>query len=279
MSSPIVILGGRGMLGTDLVNSCQNAGLPVEVFDLPEFDITNTDMLTEAVSKASVVINCAAYTNVDGAESQSQLAYKINAEAVGNLGELAKKMGKWVLHISTDFVFDGRNDRLYVETDEPNPISVYGSSKLEGEKLLSRSGCEHCIIRVQWTYGRGGSNFVTKLISRAKETAAVKVVDDQIGSPTATIEVARMICELIEEKPLGLYHFAAAGYVSRFDMAKFVFENLNMNIDLAACKTSDFDSPAQRPLNSRFNCGKIRALLSEDIKQWQVPLKSFLETL
>jgi dTDP-4-dehydrorhamnose reductase len=280
MPEPLIaILGGRGMLGTDLARSCRNRGFNIEVFDLPDFDITNTDQLATALSKAEIIINCAAYTNVDKAESETESAYKINAEAVGNLGRLAKKTGKWVLHISTDFVFDGQKDSPYFETDATNPINAYGKSKLAGEELLIQSGCRNCIIRIEWTYGAAGNNFVSKLISRSKQQNTIKVVDDQIGSPTATTEVARMICELLAKRPEGLFHFAADGYVSRFDMAKFIFDNLNISLDLQPCKSSDFVSPAQRPLNSRFDCGKIRSLLGEDIEPWQRSLKKFLENL
>ena len=275
----VAILGGKGMLGTDLVKHCRKEGYKVAVFDLPEFDITNTAQLEQAVEQAGTVINCAAYTNVDKAESESGLAYKVNAQAVGELAALAEKMQKWVLHISTDFVFDGTSGRPYVETDTANPINVYGKSKLAGEQLLAESGCEYCIIRVQWTYGRAGVNFITKLVARARQDKNIKVVNDQIGSPTATTEVAKTICQLLPQRPRGLFHFAASGYVSRFDMAKFIFENRDIPVNLINCKSSDFHSAAARPLNSRFNCGKIQALLEEPIKSWQGPLKLFLEQL
>src|SRR3972149_6421964 len=132
----IAVLGGRGMLGSDLTKLLKQRGCVVNVFDLPEFDITNPAHLRIAVNSADTIVNCAAYTDVDGAESHSELAYAVNAEAPGRLGALARDMGKWVLHISTDFVFDGLLDRPYIETDKPNPINVYGKSKLAGEKLL-----------------------------------------------------------------------------------------------------------------------------------------------
>lgn len=275
----VTILGGRGMLGTDLVSTCRKRGFDPIILDLPKFDITNTDHVQQAVAEAEIIVNCAAYTNVDGAEIQSDLAYKINAKAVGRLGAVARDTGKWVLHVSTDFVFDGSGDRPYVETDRPNPINTYGKTKLAGEQLLADSGCEHCIVRVQWTYGRAGSNFVTKLTERAKSQKELKVVDDQTGSPTATIETAKAICDLLQKKPSGVYHFASAGYVSRFGMAEFILDKLSMDVNLLPCKTSDFPSPATRPLNSRFDCSKITRLLDEPIKLWQAPLELFLRQL
>jgi len=275
----IAILGGKGMLGTDLAGICKQQGFDVKVFDLPEFDITNSQQLKEAVGAADVIVNCAAYTNVDGAESEAELAYQVNAEAVGRLGAIAKDADKWLLHISTDFVFDGRLNRPYVETDIPNPINAYGKTKLAGERLLGESGCRHCIIRLEWTYGFAGNNFVTKIIRRAKADKTLKVVDDQVGSPTATIEVAKVICKLLPKKPDGIFHFASAGYVSRYEMAKFIFDKLSMDVNLLPCKTGDFVSAAERPLNSRFDCSKIKNLLHEQIEPWRVPLEHFLRKL
>jgi dTDP-4-dehydrorhamnose reductase len=275
----IAILGGRGMLGSDLVLACRRHGLDPIVFDLPELDITNVDHLQHAVSSAEVIVNCAAYTNVDGAESEAELAYRVNAEAVGRLGTVARDAGKWVLHISTDFVFNGLAERPYVETDPPNPINTYGKTKLAGEQLLTQSCCRHCIMRVEWTYGFAGNNFVTKLIRRAEAGQTLKVVDDQTGSPTATTEAAKAICTLLRKKPDGIFHFASAGYATRFEMAKFILEKLSIDVEPLACKTSDFPSPAARPLNSRFDCSRITGLLDEPVERWQVPLERFLRQL
>jgi len=274
--STIAILGGRGMLGTDLTKICGQQGFNVEVFDLPEFDITNLQQLKEALNAAKTIVNCAAYTNVDGAESEAELAHQVNAAAVGRLGALVREADGWLLHISTDFVFDGRLNRPYVETDTPNPINEYGRTKLAAEQLLGQSGCRHCILRVEWTYGSAGNNFVTKLIQRAKVDKTLKVVDDQIGSPTATTEVARVICKLLRDRPQGILHFASAGYVSRYEMAEFIFDKLSIDVNLLPCKTADFTGVAARPLNSRFDCSKIKALLDESIEPWQGPLERFL---
>ncbi len=277
----IVLLGGRGMLGTDLESALRQAGFGVEVFDLPDFDITDSKQLAGAAGRSDVIINCAAYTNVDGAESQAESAYEVNAGAVGRLGDLSQASDSYVVHISTDFVFDGRKSGPYAEQDAPNPLGVYGRTKHQGEELLEAGGCRHCIIRVQWTYGAAGNNFVSKMIELSKTRKQLKVVDDQIGSPTATTEVAGAVCELLsrDNPPEGLYHFAAAGQVSRYDQARFIFEKLGVDIDIKPCKTSDYASAAERPLNSRFNCEKIQGLLSEPIRDWQGPLEEFLERL
>jgi dTDP-4-dehydrorhamnose reductase len=275
----VAILGGRGMLGSDLAVACTRCGFDVQARDLPEFDILNSRQVREAIAAADAVIDCAAYTNVDGAESQRELAHRVNGEAVGQLGRLAAERGKWVLHFSTDFVFDGELDRPYVETDSPNPINEYGRSKMAGERLLEQSGCSYCIVRLEWTYGTHGNNFVTKIVERARASGQLKVVNDQIGSPTATTEVAAAVCGLLERRVEGLFHFANSGYASRFDVAKFITERLSLDTEVLPCRSSDYQSPARRPLNSRFDCTKIQALLGEPIKPWQEPLASFLRRL
>lgn len=275
----VALLGGRGMLGAEVAAACTRRGGTVRVYDLPEFDITNADHLRQAVEDADIIINCSAYTNVDGAQSQAELAQRVNGDAVGRLGQLACASGKWVLHFSTDFVFDGGLDRPYVETDRPNPINEYGKSKLAGEVLLRESGGAHCLVRLEWIYGRHGRNFITKLVERARTTKSFSVVSDQVGSPTATAEVARAVCDLLEQRAQGLFHFASTGYVSRYDMAAFVFARLGLEVELKPCRTSDYPAPAARPLNSRFNCRKIEALLREPIAPWQRPLEQFLREL
>ncbi len=277
----VAILGGKGMLGTDLAQVCADRGFEFRIFDLPEFDITDKQQLSDAVDPCDMVVNCAAYTNVDGAESEKELAYKVNCDAVGQLGQLAEKAGKWILHISTDFVFDGNSNEPYIETDKTNPVNEYGRSKLAGEQALIKSGCNYTIMRVEWTYGKAGNNFVKKIITRAGETGKLKVIDDQVGSPTSTKEAAKAICDLIEQKPKPrvLFHFANCGYVSRYEMARFIVEKLGMDVKVTACKSSDFVTPAKRPLNSCFCCDKISQLLHEPIRPWQEPLEEYLRIL
>ncbi len=275
----VIILGGRGMLGTDVAMECQKRGIDYEVFDLPEFDITNEHQLLSVIHPARIIINCAAYTNVEKAETETELAFRVNAEAVGMLAASARKSGAWVLHISTDFVFDGKSDKPYKEKDIPHPINAYGRTKLAGERLLEENHCHHCILRVEWTYGQNGDNFIKKILQKAKTSKEMKVVDDQIGSPTATTEAAKVICDLVHKKTTGIYHFASHGYASRLEVAQFIAKKLNLDVQISPCKTADFPSDATRPLNSRFNCDKIRPLLSGPIKFWQAPLEEFLKIL
>jgi dTDP-4-dehydrorhamnose reductase len=275
----VIILGGNGMLGTDVAAECKSRNINYEVFDLPEFDITNEHQLLSVIHNSKIIVNCAAYTNVEKAETETELAFRVNAEAVGMLATSARKSGAWVLHISTDFVFDGASDKPYAEKDIPHPINAYGRTKLAGERLLVENHCHHCIMRVEWTYGLKGDNFIKKIQQKAKTSKDMKVVDDQIGSPTATTEAAKAICDLIHKKPAGIYHFASQGYTSRLDVARFIAEKLKLDVQMSPCKTTDFPSAAARPLNSRFDCSKIRPLLSGPIKPWQIPLEEFLKLL
>ncbi len=275
----VIILGGKGMLGTDVAAECKRRCMDFEVFDLPEFDITDTHQLLNIIHPAHTIVNCAAYTNVEKAETETELAFRVNAEAVGAIAASARKSGAWVLHISTDFVFDGGSDKPYTEKDIPHPINAYGRTKLAGERLLEENHCHYCIMRVEWTYGTKGDNFIKKFLQKAKANREMNVVDDQVGSPTATTEAAKAVCDLIHKKPMGIHHFASQGYISRFDVAQFIIEQLALDVRLTPCKTSDYPSAAARPLNSKFDCSKIRPLLSGPIKPWQNPLEEFLKQL
>lgn len=249
----------------------------IHPLDLPEFNITNSAQVNEALSGADVIINCAAYTNVDGAESEPDLARRVNADAVAGLAELAARTGAWVLHISTDFVFDGQLNRPYREQDEARPLSVYGQTKLEGERALLSSDERHCVVRVSWTFGASGQSFVTKVIQRAREAGRLQVVDDQVGSPTSTLKLAQALCALIPVRPGGLFHLAAQGYTSRFAMAQLILSRLGLDAELSPCKTSDYPTPAARPLNSRFDCSKIQRELGLSMDAWEIPLTQHLE--
>lgn len=277
----IGILGCQGMLGSDLAQYAESHDYTVRYYDLPKFDINNDECLDEIAANCDVIVNCAAYTDVEKAETDTEMANRVNGHAVGRLGRVAKRTGIPLLHISTDFVFDGKKQTPYIETDIPNPVNEYGRSKLLGEKLLMESGCRSCILRIEWTYGQNGGNFITKILSAADRYDQISVVDDQIGSPTYTAEVAKVIVELLSQKtfPIGIYHCAARGYVSRYELAQYLFERIGRTIELIPSKTSDYKTVAQRPLNSRFDCTKLEMLLNRPISQWQEMLGKYLEMI
>ncbi len=279
-SHPLVsILGGRGMLGTDLTRYLEEKGYRVSAWDMPECDITRRDHVEKAIAGAGCVVNCAAFTNVDDAEDAPDAAMAVNAEAVGALGMLAADRHIFVVHISTDFVFDGRGDKAYSELDIPRPLSMYGKSKLEGERALEGTGCDCAILRVQWSYGSAGTNFVFKLLQRAGSGADLKVVNDQVGAPTWTADMAKAIECIIRERSRGLYHFANGGYASRYEVASFILDELGLKNSIEPCSSSEFPMKAERPANSRFNTGKIKSLLDHSIRSWQDALAFFLRSL
>ena len=276
MSESVAILGGRGMLGSDLAKHLRQNGHAVQVWDLPDWDITRADHLERALQGVAVVVNCAAYTNVNKAEEQPAIALAVNATAVGNLGRLAKQQGMFVIHVSTDFVFDGQSDRPYRETDVPAPVNVYGDSKWKGEVALRETGCEHAVLRVEWSYGRQGVSFIAKFLERARVGAELKVVNDQFGAPTWTVDMAQAIERLIRGRHQGLFHFANAGYASRYDVACFIAGRLKLADRVMPCSSGEFPVKARRPANSRFDPAKIQAVLDHPIRSWQAALAEFL---
>ncbi len=272
----VSVLGGRGMLGSELCAQLRALRCDASAFDLPECDITRSGHVAAALAGADAVVNCAAYTNVDRAEDEPEAARAVNATAVGELGRQAAARGLYVLHISTDFVFDGAGDRPYDEACAPAPLCVYGMTKLEGERALAGAGCRHAIVRVQWSYGFNGVNFPVKLIERAAAGGELRVVDDQVGAPTWTRDIARALTELLLRRAEGLYHFANAGYASRYETAVFIAGRLGLSNPVIPCRTADFPVKARRPLNSRFDTRKIRALLCAPMRPWQDALGEFL---
>lgn len=269
---------GKGMLGSEVAKLAA-ADWEVSSYDLPEFDLTDAQQVKELVDSADCIVNCAAYTNVDKAETERELCTAVNATAPGVLGELAAGAGKYIVHISTDFVFGDLTDAPQSEDDPTNPLNIYGAAKLAGDRNLLASGCKCGIIRVQWSYGAKGNNFITKILELAKKIPELKVVEDQTGAPTWTKDMARAIMDFLQNQTQGLYHFAAAGYTTRFEVAKAIVEHFKLNTKLTPCKSSEFPAPAGRPHNSKFDCSKIDKVLSSTRPAWQDSLKLFLNEI
>lgn len=267
------------MLGSDLSKILADAGYDIHVHDLPETDITRSDHLDIALRDVDIAVNCAAFTNVDLAEARPDIARAVNASALANMAELARQRGVFLAHISTDFVFDGQGDRPWLEPDSPHPISVYGRTKFEGEQVLQASGCPHFIMRVQWSYGLAGVNFITKVLERARGGGELKIVNDQIGAPTWTRDMSCALASLINRRCRGIYHFANSGYASRFETAAFILKHMGMNNNLIPCRTDEFPARAARPLNSRFDLSRISRELDEPIRSWQTALAEFLDLI
>jgi dTDP-4-dehydrorhamnose reductase len=274
----IGITGGRGMLGKEISDLLASAGYEIKIFDLPDFDITADSAAEKIAGSSDIIVNCAAYTAVDHAEKEPETARAVNALAPAAIARAAKSADKYLIHISTDFVFGDSGITPLDEETHPNPLSVYGATKLEGEELIAETGCRHAVIRVEWTYGSNGNNFIFKIISLAEKMDTLKVVADQVGSPTPTASAAAAVKCFIEKQPEGIYHFASNGYASRYDVALFIAEQLNLDTKITPCDSSEFPAPAERPLNSRFDCSKIDKVLDFKRPEWQDALSDFIAT-
>lgn len=271
----LLVIGAKGMLGRDLMRV-----LPGDVrgVDIEEIDITSPESVRRLLLtlKPRVVVNCAAYTDVDGCESNAELAMRVNGEGVGNLAAATREIGALLVQLSTDYVFDGTKGTPYLEDDEVNPLSVYGKSKLLGEEM-ARKNPEHLIVRTQWLYGHGGKNFVETMLRLAGERKDIAVVDDQIGSPTWTVDLSLAISELIDNNCRGTYHAANGGTCSWFEFAGAIFDEAVVTMTVRPQTTAELNRPARRPLFSVLDCGKLTHDAGLKLEGWREALKSYME--
>lgn len=280
----IFVAGARGMLASDLIPMLENLG-EVECSSRPDFDITDADQVYKILDTHSpdILINCAAYTAVDKAESDKEMAFEVNEKGPLNLARACSERGTKLVHISTDFVFDGKGNHPYKEDDKVNPIGVYGASKLAGELSIKNTAEEHLIIRTSWLYGKNGNNFVKTIIRLASEREELGIVYDQTGTPTYTKDLAEGIIKLIEAKAFGIYHFSNEGVCSWYDFAHEIIgvaEEMGEKFKLKKLKpilTEDYPSPAKRPAYSVLNKAKYKETTSLEIPHWRDGLKKYLE--
>jgi len=270
----ILVVGANGMLGRDLMTV-----LPGELrgVDIGEIDITSPESVRTVVVtlKPKVVVNVAAYTDVDGCETNRDLAVTVNGHGVGHLARVAADIGAKLVQISTDYVFDGGKGSPYREDDPTGPLSVYGQSKLLGEQN-ARLNPDHLIIRTQWLYGLHGKNFVETMLRLATERTELSVVDDQIGSPTWTMDLARAIRALVEAGARGTYHAANAGFCSWNEFARAIFTEAGVKISVKPMTTTELNRPAPRPLYSTLDCGKLVRDTGFIPQGWREALKTYL---
>lgn len=289
----IVVTGNRGMLGQDLQPRLERAGYHVQGFDLPELDITKSKKVLTCLNttKPDVVINCAAYTAVDKAESEPDFALAVNRDGSANLAETCRRLDIPLLHLSTDYVFDGRAQRPYREDHPANPLSVYGISKWEGEEAIRARLAKYIIVRTSWLYGIHGKNFVKTILRVAKEQKELRVVADQHGCPTWTGDLAKALVAIVWQIPAGssgiqwgTYHFCGSGFTTWYDFAKAIlkharsFENCR-DITVVPITTADYPTPAQRPKWSVLDCSKISRTFNIQTVPWGQSLKAMLGEL
>ena len=268
----ILVTGAKGMLGQDLCPVLEDENFEVIETDIQDLDITDFNQVEEKLTqeKPDIVIHCAGYTNVDLAETDKEKAEKINVLGSENLAKICKKNDITMIYISTDYVFNGEKTESYKPTDEPNPINYYGLTKFKGEQAVKEYCKKYYIVRTSWLYGHHGKNFVETMIS-ISQNPEIKVVDDQTGCPTWTMELCNGIIELInEEAPYGVYHICGSEPTTWYEFAKEVFKLMNLNVNLKPCKTKDFPRPAKRPHFSAMDNDGI-------CRNWKLALKDYLK--
>ncbi len=283
----LLLFGKDGQLGWELQRSLAPIGEIIALdFDSREAcgDFTDLDGIVRTVReiRPDVIVNAAAHTAVDKAESEPELARTINAAAPGMLSVEARKMDAWLIHYSTDYVFDGEGDTPWVETDPTGPLNVYGQSKLEGEAAVRASGCRHLLFRTSWVYGTRGANFAKTILRLARERDALTVIDDQTGAPTGAELLADVsahaIRTVLKQPELGgLYHLAAGGWTTWHGYAAFIIDvarraGMELRVSPDAVRpvpTSDFPLPARRPHNSRLDTTKLRAAFGLNLPHWE----------
>ena len=256
----ILITGANGMLAKAVINQFKDNNELI-LTDVSELDITNETKTNEFVTqiKPEYIINCAAYTAVDKAEEDIELAEKVNALGPKNLAIAAKNNDATLIHISTDYVFNGELDtaKSYIESDEIAPVTVYGKTKANGEKYIVENCDKYYILRTAWLYG-DGNNFVRTMVKLGKEKEEVNVVSDQHGSPTYTVDLARIINQVIEKQlPYGIYHSTNEGFTTWYDFTKKIYELANINCKVNPVTSEEFIRPAKRPKNSKMSKSKL----------------------
>lgn len=268
----VLVTGANGMLGHDLCPMLEDCGYDVVETDVDNLDITDEMQTLKVITeeKPDYVIHCAAYTNVDKAEEDEKTAYLINVKGAENVAKACKASEAVMVYISTDYVFDGTNDKPYTPKDNTNPVSVYGSTKLKGEKAVQKYCDKYYITRTSWLYGHHGKNFVETMISLA-DKPELKVVDDQVGCPTWTVDLSDAIISLIDnDEPYGIYHTCGGGSTSWYGFAKEIFEKTGLNTNLKPCTTEEFPRQAKRPKYSIMdNEGLLR--------DWKQALEEYIE--
>ena len=263
------------MLGRDVVRAAGYVNHDVVALARADLDVTDRRAVRAAVRRAApdAVVNCAAWTDVDGAESDPEGAALLNAEAAGIVAEAAADAGAAIVQPSTDYVFDGEKRRPYVESDRPNPLSVYGATKLAGEHAVAEANSRYFVVRTSWLFGTHGRNFVATMLRLGHEMDEVVVVRDQVGCPTYTGHLADALIRLVEDEDAGLHHIAGGGQCSWFEFAGEIFRQAGVDCHVLSCTTADFPRPARRPAHSVLGTEREYALYLPD---WREGLRGYL---
>jgi dTDP-4-dehydrorhamnose reductase len=288
----VLVTGASGQVGAEVMHALAGRA-EVVGHDRRTLDLAHPEGIAARVVEArpDVIVNCAAYTAVDRAESEVESAHQVNGVAPAVLAEEAKRFGAFLIHFSTDYVFDGGKPSPYVETDPPNPLNAYGATKLEGERAIEASGCAHAILRTSWVYGPHGRNFMLTMLKLAETRDELRIVDDQRGAPTSSTQLARLTRELLElgvdrlRAGSGLYHATAQGSTTWRGFAEAIFAAQSkrhpaMRVPrVHPIATSEYPTPARRPANSVLSCDKLAAAFGVRIPDWRAGLAEAISAL
>ncbi len=279
----ILVVGAKGMLGRGLMEILRSS-LPrdgVVGWDIEEIDIRKEEEVIDKVERLrpEIVVHIAAYTDVDGCESNKEKAFSVNGEGTKHVALAVSKCRAKMVYLSTDYVFDGKKKEPYLETDSPRPLNVYGHSKLKGEHYVQALVKDFLIIRTQWLYGPFGQNFVTSILRQAREKSALSIVDDQTGSPTYTVDLTKAILELIQFDASGIFHVANSGLCTWFTFGQAILELSGVNrVKVIPISSRELGRPAARPSYSVLGCQKLKEETGLTMRPWSAALKDYLKT-
>ena len=274
----ILVTGSTGQLGSDVVKELLKRGYSTLSPNRSELNLCSEDNIRNYIlnSNCEAIVHCAAYTQVDKAEDEKDLCIKINATATKHIAKCAKILDIPMIYISTDYVFDGTKDGKYTENDETNPINIYGESKLAGEKYVQEILDKYYIVRTSWVFNINGKNFIETMLRLSKANNQLSIVNDQIGSPTYTKDLSRLLVDMLETSKYGLYHATNEGYCSWYEFADTIFKLANINIDIKAINSNEYASRATRPMNSKLSKDKLIEYGFKPLPHWEDALKDYL---
>lgn len=276
-----LVTGIRGQLGYDVVKELQRRGHEAIGVNSAEMDITDAQKVSQVITnaKADIVIHCAAYTAVDAAEDHKEICHKVNAEGTRNIASICKKLDLKMIYISTDYVFDGTGERPWEPDDKREPLNYYGQTKYEGELAVESLLEKYFIVRIAWVFGINGKNFVKTMLNLAEKMDKITVVNDQVGSPTYTSDLAHLLVDMAETNKYGHYHVTNEGYCTWYEFAKEIFRQAGTNIIVEPVTSEQYPSKAKRPSNSRMSKDKLDENGFVRLPAWQDALARYLECI
>ncbi|KXY37741.1 NAD(P)-dependent oxidoreductase [Bacillus cereus] len=277
----ILVTGYNGQLGYDVVKRGEKQGLEMQGIGIEDLDITNESAVYEFVDnvKPDAIIHCAAYTAVDKSEDDKDLCWNVNVEGTKYLATAAKKLNAKFVYISTDYVFDGEGTHAFLETDAPNPVGYYGLTKYEGEKVVRSLIDNNFIVRISWVFGINGNNFIKTMLRLGETRDELNVVGDQIGSPTYTYDLARLLIDMVVTNKYGTYHATNEGFCSWADFAEEIFEIAGKDVKINSIATEEYPTRAVRPKNSRMSKQKLIDNGFKPLPTWQEAVKHYITQL